>query len=218
MLRVGLAEVDITPEPGLHMSGMGEAPKAEGVNWPLLARILLFDDGVARAAIVSLDLLWLTYPTVLEYRRALAPVLGLDLGSIMLACSHTHRGPFTSALFADFEADFDYLDLLRNRLLNAARDAASGLAPGEAEGGARPGPGLDLEPSPHLQGWPCGYARAALRARLPGHGGTGGQQGDRPFGTGRKRWRYLGGLVNFACHTTVMGSVSEYFWPISPGP
>ncbi|MHB0874613.1 MAG: hypothetical protein ACYC5O_01075 [Anaerolineae bacterium] len=209
MLRVGLAEVDITPGPGLHMSGMGEAPEAEGVNWPLFARALLLDDGAERAALISLDLLWLTYPTVLEYRRALAPVLGLPPGNIMIACSHTHRGPFTSALFADFEADFDYLDLLRSRLLDAARDAMATLRPARLKVGRTQTPGWTWSRRPIYSGGHVGTHGPRYGADYLGMEGPEDNE-VIALAALDEGGHVVGGLVNFACHTTVMGHVPEY--------
>jgi hypothetical protein len=69
MLKLAISEVNITPEPGLLMSGMIDPHKGEHGRWPLRGRVLMADDGQVRAAVVSLDLLFLNYSTVLEMRR-----------------------------------------------------------------------------------------------------------------------------------------------------
>ena len=72
MLKVGTAEVDITPAPGKPRAGMPYPQKGQGTAWPLMGRILVFDDGASQTAILTLDLLFLTAATVAEYRQALA--------------------------------------------------------------------------------------------------------------------------------------------------
>src|SRR5437868_3432854 len=95
MLHVGFARVDITPEPGLPMVGMPGSPRGEGVMWPLHGRVVLVDDGAVRAAVVSLDLIALVSAHVAELRAKVAAAAGLALERVLIACSHTHRAPFT---------------------------------------------------------------------------------------------------------------------------
>jgi hypothetical protein len=118
MIRVGFSEVNITPALGTRMSGMLNPPPAQGVEWPLYARTVVFDDGIGRLAIVSLDLLYLQAHTVAEYRVALAAANEIEAAAILIACSHTHRGPYT-AFGMDEEANFAYLDTLRVWLVRA---------------------------------------------------------------------------------------------------
>ena len=77
-MNVGIHRVDITPAPGLKMAGMLNPPRAQGTRWPLAATVLLLDDGSRRAAVVTLDLLFLAPSTVAEFpgrapRRRPAP-------------------------------------------------------------------------------------------------------------------------------------------------
>jgi hypothetical protein len=57
MLKVGIAEVDITPAPGLPRAGMPNPKKGEGVGWPLMGRLFVFDDG-ARADFADSHTYW----------------------------------------------------------------------------------------------------------------------------------------------------------------
>ena len=54
-LRAGVAKVDITPPPGTKV--VGHVRETHGVRDPILAAILLLDDGKTKAAIVTLDLI-----------------------------------------------------------------------------------------------------------------------------------------------------------------
>ena len=129
MTHVGISQVGITPAPGLKMAGMLNPPQAQGVRWPLHGRVFLLDDGSHRAAIVTLDLLFLSASTVAELRAAL--VAGdprLVPADITICCSHTHRAPYTTTAM-DEDPDFAYLDLVRDRLVEAMADARAALVP-----------------------------------------------------------------------------------------
>ena len=95
MLRIGCGRVDITPEPGLPMVGMPDTPRGEGVQWPLRSRVFLVDDEECRIAVICFDLIDLVSNHVAELRERLAVPGGIDPENILVACSHTHRAPFT---------------------------------------------------------------------------------------------------------------------------
>ncbi len=209
MLRIGLSEVDITPEPGLPMAGMPGCPPGEDVKWPLFARILLFDDGTARAALISLDLVCLATATVRQYRRDLAPILGLDPDNIMIACTHTHRGPCTTPQFSTFETELDYLDTVGERLLEAAAEAEASLQPGRLRVGHAQVPGWTWNRRPLYTGDQAG-------THGPRYGedyvGMEGPEDNEVIALSvlDQEGGIRGGLVNFACHPTVMVSVPAY--------
>ena len=215
MLRVGFSEVNITPPPGLRMSGMLQPPRAEGVEWPLHARTVVFNDGIDQTAIVSLDLLFLSAPTVAEFREAITAGTGLDPAGVMMACSHTHRGPFTTSLM-DEDANFEYLDRLRAQLVEGMARALATSRPARLKVGHIKAPGWTFNRRPVYRGEQVGTQGPAWGdhfVRLEGpadddlqvllvedvHGGV------------------LGGLVDFACHTTVMGGEPVYSADF-PGP
>ena len=211
MLKVGVSEVDITPEPGLKMAGMLNPPQAEGVHFPLMGRTVVFDDAVQCAAIVSLDLLLLLMPTVAELRQAVAAGTRLVPTDILITCNHTHRAPYTAALMSD-DPDFDYLDLLRERLVRGMALAWAALEPAELKAGAAQAPGWTFN------------RRQIYRTELGEQVGTQGPEWIDEFVRRegpednevrsllfeRPGQTVLGGMVNFACHTTVMGGERTY--------
>jgi hypothetical protein len=183
-----------------------------------MARVFVFDDGALRVAVITLDLLGVTAGTVKELRAAVAPGTGIRTENILIACTHTHWGPHTAAIM-DEDADFDYLDLLRARLVEAVAKAGAELKPARLKTAC-------IEAS----GW--AYNRRPIY-RTP-QGEQVGTQGphwiadfvrmegpdDPELGvllvedyTGKP----LGGLVNFACHTTV-GPDLPYYSADYPGP
>ncbi len=215
MLKVGFGQVDITPALGMPMVGMPGSPRGEGVMWPLYGRICLIDDGQQRIAIVSLDVIALFAPKVGELRQRLAVIGGLPPQNIMIACSHTHRAPFTSEtddsgsiLAVDEEAGSGYFATIAAGV-ETAMAAAVNLEPATLEFGQAEAPGLAFNRRPiyangqvgtHGWVWQDDFERMesepddtvwTLVAR-------------RPDGS------VLGGLVGFACHPTAMGHDPVY--------
>lgn len=215
MVQVGFGQVDITPAPGLPMVGMPGSPRGEGVMWPLSGRICLIDDGERRVAIVSLDVIALFAPKVDELRQRLAAIGGLPPENIMVACSHTHRAPFTSEtddggsiLAVDEQAGSSYFAAIAEGL-ELAMAAAADLEPATLEFGQAEAPGWAFNRRPiyangqvgtHGWTWQADFERMesepdetvwTLAAR-------------RPDGS------VLGGLVGFSCHPTAMGHDPVY--------
>lgn len=211
MLTIGVSEVDITPAPGLKMMGMFRPPAGNGVHFPLMARTFVLDDGQERAAVVCLDLLWLTPATMNEYRQHITAGTELRPEHVMLVCNHTHRAPHTSC-FMDEDTDFGYVDWLRGRLVAGMREALAARQPARLRAG-------------HVQvpGWTFNR-RTVYRTSLGEQVGTQGPmwldsflrlEGPadhelRVMLAEDAQGRTIGGLVNFACHSTVMGAQSAY--------
>ena len=215
MLKVGFGEADITPAPGMPMVGMPGSPRGESVLWPLHGRVVLVDDGERRIAIVSLDVIALFAPKVKELRQRLAAIGGLSPENIMVACSHTHRAPFTSEtddggsiLAVDERAGSSYFAAIVAGLETAMEEALH-LEPATLEFGQAEAPGWAFNRRPiyangqvgtHGWAWQADFERMesepdesvwTLVAR-------------RPDGS------VLGGLVGFACHPTAMGHDPVY--------
>ena len=211
MLRAGFSVVDITPELGLRMEGMPNPPAAEGVAWPLCGRTAVFDDGIQQAAIVSLDLLFLMPAVVAEMRQAITAGTPLMPENVMIACTHTHRAPYVTA-FMDDDTVFSYLDFVRGRLVEGMARAISTSRPVRLRAGSIEAPGWTFN------------RRQIYRTDMGEQVGTQGPETVEHFvrreGPEDNELQVLvaedldgagiGGLANFSCHTTVMGSEPVY--------
>ncbi len=212
MLTIGLSEIDITPALGLRVAGMLNPPEAQGVHWPLYARLILFEDGIQRAAILALDNLLLAPALVPELRQAVTAGSDFDPTEVMITCTHTHRAPYTAALMYE-EIDFAYVDFLRSRIATCMSAALSARQPAVLKVGRIQAPGWTFN------------RRQVYRSQLYGEQvGTQGPQSvpnficnegpeDHELGmvlVETLAGQPLGGLVNFACHTTVMGGEPVY--------
>lgn len=211
MIRVGFSQVNITPEPGLPMAGMLRPPKAQGAQWPLFGRVTVLDDGVRRAAVVCLDLLALMPQTVAELRQAMAAGTDIEPAAIMITCTHTHRGPYTVPVM-DEEANFAYLDLLRERLVGAMIEALAARQPAQLKVGLADAPGWTFNRRP--------IYRTDMGEQVGTQGPLWVEHFSRMEGpvdselqvllAEDMEGKTLGGLVNYACHTTVMGGEPFY--------
>jgi hypothetical protein len=218
LIRAGFSSADITPEPGLKMEGMPRPPEGQGVKYPLTARTAVFDDGVTQAAIVALDLLFLMPAVVAEFRQAVAAGTRLQPSDVMVACTHTHRAPYVTA-FMDDDTIFEYLDFVRGQLVGGMAAAQAALQPATLRVGSADAPGWtfnrrqvyksDLGEQVGTQGpeWVDHF----IRREGPEDSEVQVLVASSTSGAG------IGGLVDFACHTTVMGQEPVYSADF-PGP
>ena len=97
-LHAGVAEVDITPPPGLPMWGYSNRPQpATGKLDPLMARVLVLACGDEKAAIVTLDLGRTPEDPLLANLRA-RTLSKHNLGNLLVTASHTHAAPSLESL------------------------------------------------------------------------------------------------------------------------
>ena len=210
MLRIGFGRVDITPQPGRPMVGMPGSPPGEGVVWPLRSRVFLVDDGDRRIAVVCLDVIALVSTQVSELRERLAVEGRIDPGDILIACSHTHRAPFTETGWgAAEEPTRTYLDLVFSRTGEAMAEAVAGLQPAQLSVGTITAAGWAFNRRPIYAGGQVGTHGPAWGNGFVGMEGTPDEELGVLLARGQDG-RVLGGLVDFACHPTAMGHESVY--------
>jgi hypothetical protein len=208
MMRFGIAEVDVTPGESFLLGGVLNAPRAAGVRWPLNARVALFESRDRRVAVIGLDLLCLLADAVHEVRTAVGPVLRADVGDIMVACSHTHRGPLTASLMGA-PMEFDYLDFLVARVEACARAAVDSLEPASLHAGRAAAAGWTFNRRPVYRGEQVAtYGPAHGERFLRVEGPTDDEI--QVVAARANDGRVLGGLVNYASHPTIMTSEPVY--------
>ena len=114
-LRVGIAKIDITPDPAALPPGF------EGINDRLYARVIVIDNGLTRAALVTIDAgavsegLWTTVS------QSSAQEFGLPVTQLLITATHTHSAPRPEG--AEVPA----------RIIGAIRSALSRLQPAQIQ-------------------------------------------------------------------------------------
>jgi len=92
-LKAGFAERDVTPETGMEKPGDLFKRYHDGqVHDPCKVRAAVFDDGERRVAVVGIDALKISRPTVLAAREEIQRRRGIAPQAVLIGASHTHSG------------------------------------------------------------------------------------------------------------------------------
>jgi hypothetical protein len=181
--RAGAAVADITPQVGGRMDGYGgRSQGSEGVRDPLMARVVVLEDGRMRAAVVSCDLLGI-HPSITERVRAWASTnAGIGPDGLILAATHNHAGPvgLRAGMFGGL--DEDAAETLVTRVCGAIREAEQGLRPASLKAGSATIDTISM--NRRDPDWPVDPLMQLLLV-------------DRDEGP-------VASILNFACHATVL--------------
>ncbi|MCX7426743.1 MAG: hypothetical protein NTW96_14090 [Planctomycetia bacterium] len=103
-LKVGFAEKDITPDPGMEKpGGYGKAFMKE-THDPCKVRAAVFDDGKRRVALVGVDALMVRRALVSEVRQRIQEKCGIPAEAVLISASHSHSsGPTGMILPGEFD-------------------------------------------------------------------------------------------------------------------
>lgn len=116
-------KVDISPPIGMPLAGYGDRTSGStGIRDPLRAGVLVFDDGAARAAMITLDLISIGLEETEAIRNAVASQAGIAEDHVLVASSHTHGSP-------RLKAATDYGRIVTAKIAGAAAAAAARLEP-----------------------------------------------------------------------------------------
>ena len=128
-LKVGFAEVDITPPKGTLLAGSLIPRISQGVDNPLYAKAIVLESGHTRLAYVALDLVSLDRGYGGDAAVQLASqASGIPQENICYACSHTHTGPYTRRRL-DQHIDHEWFDMLPQRVADAVKRADNSKVP-----------------------------------------------------------------------------------------
>lgn len=93
-MKIGFAEVNITPPLGQQLPGYGRKPrKATGVKDELFAKAMVVESGGKVFALIAIDIISLDLEFTKRIRDRVFEHTGIQPESIMLSCTHTHTGP-----------------------------------------------------------------------------------------------------------------------------
>ena len=207
MLQVGFGIGDITPEIGAEMPGGFSKRTGKGVRDKLLAVACVIHDGNKTAALVGIDSLFITRPTVEVARRAIQKATKVPGENVLIGANHTHTGgPIASCLGCD--ANPEYLEKVANAIASAVGGAWTSLHAAEIGIGT----GVESNISFNRRF----LMRDGREITHPGKPGT-EHHGDIVAPAGpidpdvgvlavrNPKDKITGVIVNFACHSTVVG-------------
>jgi neutral ceramidase len=123
-LRVGFAERDITPDPGMEMPGDYIKEREWKIHDACKVRAVIFDDGRTRVALVGLDALMVPRPLVLAARKIIHERCGIPPDSVLIGASHDHSaGPIGMVQPGSYD---DAPPLVRKLAYEVSQDADAG--------------------------------------------------------------------------------------------
>jgi hypothetical protein len=209
MLQVGFGVGDITPDVGMEMPGGFDKRKGIGVRDKLLAVACVLHDGTTSVALVGIDALFITRPTVEVARRQIQKATKIPGDNVLIGANHTHSGgPVANCLGGDENPV--YTEKLANAITqavtsgwNSLHDSEVGIGTGKEDGISynrrflmrdgreitHPGkPGTPHHADIVAPAGPIDPDVGVLAVR------TGGPKG-----------KVTGVVVHFACHSTVVG-------------
>jgi neutral ceramidase len=188
-VKVGFGAVDLTPPPGLEMTGFsGRTEPATGTHDPLFARVCYIqgqNGPDSSFLLITFDLIGLSQALVRQIKQAVQDRTKVPTTRILLACSHTHAGPAT--LDHEFLGRHDeaYLGSVPGKVAGAAAQAVSeavpanlALAEAQAENAGK---------NRNVPGGPTDPRVGVLAVTAPDSG------------------ELLGMVLNYTCHPTVLG-------------
>jgi 3-keto-disaccharide hydrolase len=92
-LRVGAAQVSISPPPGTPMAGYYATRLSTGVHDDLHAKAIVIASGLHRVALVACDLVGIPPGVVEEAREIIQKADGIPPAQVMISATHSHTGP-----------------------------------------------------------------------------------------------------------------------------
>jgi hypothetical protein len=195
-LKVGVAQVKITPQVNMWMAGYaGRKKPAEGTLQQLYAKALAFEDAKGhRQVLVTTDLIGILPSLRSSIEAKVKAAHQLPPEAILLNASHTHSGPEYRPRTGREQEALDYTHFLEDRLMEVIGAALADLQPAQVS-------------------WNRAKAGFAMNRRLPTP--TGYQNSPNPDGpvdhdvpalqvltpTGEAR----AVLFGYACHNTCLG-------------
>lgn len=163
-LRVGVAEVDITPPVGYRVAGGYEERISNELHDPLLAKAIVLQQGSTRAALVLCDLCSIGRQVSDPVRHRASIRSGIPVEQIVIAATHTHGGPEYYGTLRDVGHELavekhghdpaetvDYPARLVARIADAVHCAADSVRGARCEAGVRAAPGLAFNRRFHMK-------------------------------------------------------------------
>ncbi|MBQ9974081.1 MAG: hypothetical protein IJP02_03885 [Oscillospiraceae bacterium] len=123
----GFARLDITPPLGTEIGGYFDVRVTKGVLDPLDVNAVAFGGDGRSAVVIVCDLLNMRGEVGFEWPERIAADLGLEPGSVLIHCTHTHTSPVVGPNNGNNDPMYD--DWLYRRLHDAAQMAMDDRKP-----------------------------------------------------------------------------------------
>jgi len=216
-LKVGMAEIDITPPVGYRMAGYYDERFSTGVHDPLKAKAIVLQQGTEKVALVFCDLVGISLSVSTNARARASAHCGIPVSNISLFATHSHTGPlfndirgnhFNEDAIARYGFDahqtVDYPTVLIERVVKAIAQANKNLAPGRLDVGIAQQEGLPFNRRYHMRNGRVAFNPGILNTNIV----RPASPVDHDVGIVMVRdakEKILGGLTVFAMHADCVG-------------
>ncbi len=172
---------------------MARTGVSQAIHDPLLAQVLVLDDGHSRAALVAMDVLAVSAGFADPLRRSIAALFDIPVDAVLIAASHTHAGPCgLQDWFPIGESttlNTQLISMVSGRIVDAAQQALNSLTPARLVYGFGPINGIGMDRNQPLPA-PDPSVTAFRFDSLDG--------------------KPVAALIHYACHPTVLGPQLAY--------
>ncbi len=132
ILLAGTSKIKITPGTPIPMSGYGGRNEPfRGVHDDLFARVVVFSDGVNKAALITTDLIGISNAIWEETTKRITKETGIKKEYVLLSAVHNHSGPVIK-VYDDEDSSaavLAYIEELEGKLIIATREAIKNMVP-----------------------------------------------------------------------------------------
>ena len=214
-MQAGFSRVDITPPLGVRMGGQVHPPQADSIESRLYANAMCVREDGVDLVIISCDLVSIPTAMADQIRGGIAARLSMSSENVLIAATHTHSGPLTGAMLGG-ERERDYVAILPAKIEEAACEAHRALQEARLTVTSTEVKGLAFNRrvimrDGTIQTHPLKNDPDIVELEGPDDPELGIIYATDPSG------RFLGGVVNFACHGTVMERYSTAISADYPG-
>jgi len=127
-MKIGTAQIDITPEPGVELCGFAKRDQpSDRVLDGLYAKIMIIESGPSYVILINLDLIGITSAFAERQRGVISNLFGIPKNQIHVFATHTHSGPGTIHLNFCGEYNPQYINELEEKLPGAIGLAKSDM-------------------------------------------------------------------------------------------
>jgi len=201
-MKVGLAKADITPLIGTLLGGQPHEKRATYVESDLYAGAMYIEDANGVTVFVSCDILLIPGELADRVKTLLSSRLSVKRDRIFVSATHTHSGPITAPIFG-MQEESGYLDQLPHKIVTAVEEAQKNLVACTLRACSSTAEGLNFNrrfimKNGRVQTHPMKRDPDLVKPEGPSDPEVGVLVARTADG------RVLGGIINFACHATVL--------------
>jgi neutral ceramidase len=221
-LRIGAAEIDITPPVGYRMAGYFNERLSTGVHDPLHAKAIVLQQGREQVALVACDLVGVPLSVTTNARARASQRTGIPVSNIVVCATHSHTGPLYEGPLREYfhevaqkkhgddpREKIDYPALLTERLVKVVSAAQANLRPAQLQAGIEQQEGLSFNRRFWMKNGKVVFNPGQLNPDIVRPAGPIDPDVGILLARGVDAQRPFAGLTTFAVHSDTVGG-TEY--------